>query len=106
VRLYRLYATAAVKYGSKLAVTDLLKEEPVQRVMRECLAPIVASDAPASLAAPLSDTISMYIATVRGIPKPDISKVTDQQVHNFLSWLPPQVMLALSGTGPGAGPKA
>lgn len=105
-RLYKLYATAAVKYGSKLTVNDLLKEEPVQRVMRECLAPVVAADAPATLSAPLSDTISMYIATQRGIPKPDISKVTDQQVHSFLGWLPPQVLLALSGTGPGAAPKA
>jgi hypothetical protein len=99
VRLYKLYALAAVRYGSRLAVNDLLKEEQVQRVMRECLAPVVAADAPANLSAQMSDTISMYIATQRGIPKPDISKVTDQQVHSFLTWLPPQVMLALNGTG-------
>jgi hypothetical protein len=99
-RLYKLYAVAAVRHGAKLAVADLLKEEPVQRVMRECLAPIVAGEAAVTLAAPLSDTISMYIATQRGIPKPDISKVTDQQVQNFLTWLPPQVMLALSANGP------
>jgi hypothetical protein len=104
-RLYKLYAVAAVKYGAKLSVADLLKEEPVQRVLRECLAPVVAADAPSTLAAPLSDTVSMHIATVRGIPKPDISKVTDQQVHAFLNWLPPQVMLSLSGTGPAAAPK-
>jgi hypothetical protein len=105
-RLFKLYAAASLKYGAKLSVNDLLKEEAVQRVMRECLAPFVAGDAAGTLSAPLSDTISMYIATQRGIPKPDISKVTDQQVQNFLTWLPPQVMLALSATGPAAAARA
>jgi hypothetical protein len=98
-QLLKHYAVAAMKSGAKLTVNDLLKDESVQRILRECLAPLVAADAPAEVAAPLSDAVSLYIATVRGIPKPDISKVTEQQVHNFLTWLPPQMILALAGPG-------
>jgi hypothetical protein len=97
-RLMKIYAAASIRYGAKLAVTDLLKDESVRAILRECLAPVVAADAPDTLSAPLSDAVSLYIATQRGIPKPDISKVTEQQMRNFLMWLPPQIILALSGS--------
>jgi hypothetical protein len=95
-RLVKAYAVAAVKFGAKLSLLDLLKQDAVQAVVRECLAPLVAPNAPAELSGPLSDLLSEQIARQRGIPKPDISKVTEQQMRNFLSWLPPQAMLALN----------
>jgi hypothetical protein len=100
-RLIKAYAVAAVKFGAKLSIPDLFKQDAILATLRECLAPLVHADAASDLAAPLSDQVSVHIATQRGIPKPDLSKVTDQQMRNFLTWLPPQAMLVLSGA-PGA----
>jgi hypothetical protein len=95
-RLFKLYGRVAMKAGAKLTVADMLKDDGVRAVMRECLAPLVAADAADALGAALSDVVSLHIATQRGIPKPDISKVTEQQMRSFLAWLPPQALLALS----------
>lgn len=103
-RLIKAYAVAAGKYGAKIAVTDMLKEPNALQVMRECFAPFMLSDAPTVRAAPLSDVASFQIAAARGIPKPDISKVTEQEVRNFLTWLPPQVNVAMSAAGVGSPP--
>jgi hypothetical protein len=98
-RLYKVYARVAMKVGAKLTIADLVKDDAARAILRECLAPLITADAQDALGAPLSDTVSLHIATVRGIPKPDISKVTEQQMRSFLAWLPPQVMLTLSGAG-------
>ncbi len=98
-RLFKIYGRVAMRVGAKLTIADLLKDDATRAVLRECLAPLVAADAQDALGAALSDVVSLHIATVRGIPKPDISKVTEQQMRSFLAKLPPQVLLALSGTG-------
>jgi hypothetical protein len=110
-RLLKAYATASAKYGAKLAVTDLLKEPSTLEVLRECFAPFLLSEAPAAFAARVSDVASFHIAAARGIPKPDISKVTEQEVRSFLTWLPPQITLTLNAAGaapqaPAAAPSA
>jgi hypothetical protein len=96
-RLMKVYAVATGKFGARLTVTDLLNEEGTRKILQECLAPFVLPDAPAALAAKLSDVASFHIAAARGIPKPDISKVTEQEVRAFLTWLQPQVNVVLSG---------
>jgi hypothetical protein len=101
-RLMKIYAIAAGRHGAKLTVTDLLGEDGARRVMQECLTPFMAPDAPTVLASKLSDIVSFHIAAARGIPKPDISKVTEQEVRSFLTWLPPQVNVAFSGNDAGA----
>lgn len=98
-RLIKAYAAASAKYGVKLAVTDLLKEPSTLEILRECFAPFMLSEAPAAFAARLSDVASFHIAAARGIPKPDISKVTEQEVRSFLTWLPPQINVALHAAG-------
>jgi len=100
-RLIKSYAVAANKAGAKMAVTDLLKEPSALQVVRECFAPFMLPDASTVRAAALSDVASYLIAAARGIPKPDISKVTEQEVRNFLTWLPPQVNVALTAAGAG-----
>jgi len=105
-RLIKAYAIAANKAGAKLAVTDMLKEPSALQVMRECFAPFMLADAANLRAAALSDVASYQIAAARGIPKPDISKVTEQEVRNFLTWLPPQVNVAMSAAGAGMQPTA
>jgi hypothetical protein len=95
-RLMKAYAIVATRFGAKVAVTDMLKDESALRVMRECFGPFMLPDAPLVLAAKLSDIASFHIAAARGIPKPDVSKVTEQEVRSFLNWLPPQVGVALN----------
>ena len=96
-RLSAAYAKAAITFGSKLSYSDIFKQPDFQGILRECLMPLLSGDAATNLAGPLSDGISLYIAIARGIPKPDISKVTEQQMRNFLSQLPAQFNLSLTG---------
>ncbi len=96
-RLSAAYAQSAITFGAKLSYSDIFKEASFQAILRECLLPVLSGDAASTLAGPLSDGISMYIAVQRGIPKPDISKVTEQQMRNFLSQLPAQFTLSLTG---------
>ncbi len=95
-RLVKAYAMAAIRFGTKLTISDLVRNETFQPVLRECLSPLI--DSPIDQAGPLSDQVSIYIATQRGIPKPDVSKVTEQQMRNFLGWFPPQAALTLTGS--------
>jgi hypothetical protein len=101
-RLIKVYAETASKVGAKLTIADLLKENGIRRILYECVTPLVSADAPDDLALKLSDVASEYIATQRGIPKPDISKVTEQETRAFLNWLPPQVQIALNVARPSA----
>lgn len=94
-RLRKIYAVEAVGKGVKVAVADLLQNDEVRRVLRECLAPLLGPGAVDKLAGPVSHAVSVAMAVERGIPKPDISKVTEQEMGSFLGWLPPQVNLAL-----------
>jgi hypothetical protein len=93
-RLTRVYFEAAVRLGAKLVVADLISDEGVQRLLRECFAPLIAKDAPDRLAEPLADAINTHIAGKRGIAKADPSKVTEAEVRKFLAFLPPQLALA------------
>ena len=80
-------------------------EETTQRIVRECLAPFMAADAPVLMSAKVSDLVSTHIASERGIPKPDLSKVTEQEMKAFLTWLPTQVNISLTAVAAG-GPVA
>jgi hypothetical protein len=94
-RLIKAYLEVAGKLGAKLVVADLLSDDGTQRIMRECLAPLIAKDALDRVADPLSDAINSHIAGKRGISKADPSKVTEAETRKFLTFLPPQLTLAL-----------
>lgn len=98
-RLIQSYMEAALRRGAELSTDDLMREASAQQVLRNCLAPFLRPDAPDALAKDVSDVASVVIAEKRGIPHPDLSKVTEQEVRNFLVWLPRLLFLALS---PGA----
>jgi len=93
-RLSKLYFEVAVKLGAKLVVADLLSDEGVQRLLRECFAPLVARDAADRVAEPLCDAVNSHIAGKRGIAKADPSKVTEAEMKKFLAFLPPQLAIA------------
>jgi hypothetical protein len=95
-RLTRVYFDAAVRLGAKLVVADLLSDEGVQRLLRECFAPLVAKDALDRVAEPLCDAVNSHMAGKRGISKADPSKVTEAEMKKFLAFLPPQLTLAFS----------
>jgi hypothetical protein len=98
-RLRKVYAAVSVSKGARLASTDLMEHTAVRQILRECLAPLLAPGAEDDLATPISDKVSLAIAVARGVNKPDISKVTEQEMRNFLIWLPPQVNVALGPAG-------
>jgi hypothetical protein len=93
-RLTKAYFEAAGRLGAKLVVVDLLNDESVQRVLRECFAPLIAKDALDRVADPLCDAVNMHIAGKRGISQADPSKVTEAEMRKFLTFLPPQLTLA------------
>jgi hypothetical protein len=101
-RLIKAYAEIAAKLGAKLTINDLLKDNGIRRILYECAMPLISAEAPDDLPLKLSDVASEYIAAQRGIPKPDISKVTEQETRNFLNWLPPQLQISLTGMRPTA----
>lgn len=94
-RLRQVYATLAVSKGYKLAIPDLVQDETVRRILRDCLGPFMSPTAGDRLAVPVSDTVSQSIAAQRGLAKPDISKVTDQEMRGFFTWLAPQLNVVL-----------
>lgn len=93
-RLTKFYFETAVKLGAKLVVADLLGDEGVRRLLRECFAPLLSKDALDRVAEPLSDAVNSHIAGKRGIAKADPSKVTEAEMKKFLAFLPPQLALA------------
>ncbi len=97
-RLVRAYLEVAAKVGAKLVIADLINDEATQRVLRECLAPLVARDAQDRLAEPLSDVVTAHIAGKRGIAKADPAKVTEAEMKKFLAFLPPQLSIAFGAS--------
>jgi len=95
-RLSKAYFELAGRLGAKLVVADLLSDDGVQRVLRECFAPLIATDAVDRAADPLCDAVNAHIAGKRGISKADPSKVTEAEMKKFLTFLPPQLTLAFS----------
>jgi hypothetical protein len=95
-RLNKAYFEVAGRLGAKLVVSDLLTDEGVQRVLRECFLPLIAKDAVERVAEPLCDAVNSHIAGRRGISTADPSKVTEAEMKKFLTFLPPQLTLAFS----------
>jgi hypothetical protein len=95
-RLTKAYFEVAGKLGAKLVVADLLGDEGTQRILRECLAPLVARDAIDHITDPLCDAVNAHIAGKRGIAKADPIKITEAEIIKFLSFLPPQLTIAFS----------
>ncbi len=92
-RLIKAYLDVAGRVGAKLVVADLINDETTQKILRECLTPLVARDAQERLAEPLSDAVAAHIAGKRGIVKADPAKVTESEMKKFLSFLPAQLSI-------------
>jgi hypothetical protein len=97
-RLMKAYLEVAGRLGAKLVVADLISDEVSQKVLLECLLPLVTKDAPERLAEPLSDVVTTHIAGKRGIGKADPSKVTEAEMKKFLTFLPAQLSITFGAT--------
>lgn len=99
-RLIQTYMGAAVRSAADLSIDDLMREPGVQQILRGCHMRFLRPDAPEALAKDVSDVVSVVIAERRGIPHPDLSKVTEQEARSFLTWLPRLLFLVLSPGAP------
>lgn len=97
-RLLTIYVKTAGKVGPNLSIEDLLQDPEAQQVLRDCHIRFLGADAIETLAKPMSDVVSRSIAEQRGIPHPDLSKVTEQEARSFLTWLPRLLFLTLPAT--------
>jgi hypothetical protein len=93
-RLTKAYFEAAARLGAKLQIVDLLGDEAIRRILKECFAPLVARDAVERIAESFCDTVNLHVATKRGIGTADPAKVTEGEVKKFLTLLPPQLTIA------------
>ncbi len=99
-QLIRAYMETAAKSGADLSISDLMREPEIQNVLRACHMRFLRPDASEALSKDLSDVVSVVIAEQRGIPHPDLSKVTEQEARSFLVWLPRLLFLVLSPGAP------
>jgi hypothetical protein len=80
-QLIAIYVQAAKKLKDKLSAAELLRETEVQSVLRECLAPMLTSEAPPAATKALIDTINRNITRGSGS---DSGKVTPGELQRFL----------------------
>lgn len=86
-RLSRAYFELAARLGARLGIADLLADEGVQQVLRECFAPLIARNPPNAITERLCDVVNAYIAGQRHIGAADPAKITQAETRKFLSFL-------------------
>ena len=82
-RLVTAYVEAAGSMKSRLSIEAFLKQNDVQRVLRECLA-VLESDG-AGMAVKVGIVVNNAIALRNSISGPDLRKVTDNEMKRFLA---------------------
>jgi hypothetical protein len=85
--LIAAYVEAAGRMKSRLSVDEFLKEDAVRLVLRECAEFLVAHGGADAMAGKASIAVNDLIAAQNRIAGPDLRKVTDNQMKQFLSLL-------------------
>jgi hypothetical protein len=86
-RLIKVYFELAGRLGAKLVVADLLADDGMQRILRECFAPLMAKGAGTVITERLCDVVNSYIAAQRHIATADPAKITQAETRKFLAFL-------------------
>lgn len=94
-QLIGVYVQAAKKLKGKLSAVDLLKEPGIQAVLRDCMAPILATTPEPSMVETLLDAINQHITGARKPVGPDASKITLSELQRFLGLLRNEFELTL-----------
>jgi hypothetical protein len=84
-RLVNAYAVAAALPKISISTELLLKLDPIQRILRECIG---AFDPPEARVELVCNYINRASAERDGVGGPHISKITEDQVGTFLTLLP------------------
>lgn len=86
-RLLKAYFDLAGRLGAKLVVKNLLSDDAVLSVLRECLMPLINKGAAAAVCERFCDDVNGYIAAQRHIVTPDPAKITQAEARKFLVFL-------------------
>jgi hypothetical protein len=86
-QLISVYVQAAKKLKGKLSAVELLKEPGIQAVLRDCMAPILATTPEPTMVGALLDAINQHITGARKPVGPDASKITQSELQRFLDLL-------------------
>jgi hypothetical protein len=87
LRLIDAYVDIATIPKIEMSVSELLKHESIQGVLRECFLPFEEPGALEVESGQLCDFVNELGAKTRGISEAHISKITDDQTRSFLSLL-------------------
>ena len=100
-RLVDAYVHTATMPKVTLTISELLKQEPVQQLLLDCVtAAFEVPDAPEFIAKEVCDCINNFIAGERGIDGPHVCKVTEDQTRRFLALLPRHLRAFINATSP------
>jgi hypothetical protein len=86
-QLIGLYVRAAKKLKGKLSAIEMLKEPDVQKVLRDCMAPIVATTPEPTMIEGLLEAINRHIAIERKPAGSDSGKITPSDLQRFIGLL-------------------
>jgi hypothetical protein len=97
IRLINAYVdTAAASPNGQLSVEQLLLQEPVRNVLRECILPFAPAGTPEQMAKPVCDSINASAAAQTHIVEPHVSKITEDETLRFLRMLPHELHVKLT----------
>ncbi len=100
-RLIDAYAHTATIPKVTLTISELLKQEPVQQLLLDCVtAAFEVPGAPDSIAKELCDCINNFIAGERGVDGPHVCQVTEDQTRRFLALLPRHLRASINAASP------
>jgi hypothetical protein len=96
LRLIDAYVDVAAMPKMKISVSELLKHESIQVVLRECLLPFEEPKALEVNTKQLCDFVNDLGSRARGIGEADISKITEEQTRSFLTLLSSEFRLVIN----------
>lgn len=89
------YAKVAGDLRQKLTIKKLLQERDVQKVLLDCIMPFDLPKACDDMAVEFGDEINQYTGKMTGSVSPHVSKITNNQIRNFLMLFPREVRMIL-----------
>lgn len=94
-QLISIYVRAAKNLKGKLSAGELLKEPEIQAVLREGMAPLIASTASPEAMAVLREKINQHTANTRAAAGSEASQVSQGELQHFLSLMNDELEVAL-----------
>ena len=90
-RLIAAYVEAGLTRKAKISLAELLNHKIVQNVLRDCARPFEEQPVPEAMVRQVCDSLNNYAPLPAGAAEAQASKLTNDQVQNFLGLLAHQV---------------